>query len=122
MKDCLFCNIANGKVSSDVVYEDNTFLVFMDKYPDSPGHMLIVPKNHILDSLSMDDETFKAMNKVIKNMINLVTEKLGADGVTLTQNNGICQEIKHYHFHIIPAYSNKPNMSNEEVYKKLIEK
>lgn len=122
MKDCLFCEIVNKKLASDIVYEDDTFLVFMDKYPDSPGHMLVVPKKHILDSLDIDDETFMKMNKVIKKMINKVMDKLGAAGVTICQNNGECQEIKHYHFHILPRYREKINLSNDEVYKKLMEK
>ena len=122
MKDCLFCKIINKEISSNVVYEDETFTVFIDKFPDSPGHMLIVPKSHVKDALEIDDITFGKLNNVIKNMINLVTEKLKCDGVSICQNNGSCQEIKHYHVHIIPKYLKKVELSNEKIYKKLIEK
>lgn len=119
--DCLFCKILNKELESKIVYEDDLFLVFMDKFPNAKGHMLLVPKKHIKDALEMDNNTFGKMNEVIHKMINLVYEKLGADGVILTQNNGICQEIMHYHMHILPQYKNEPNLSVEEIYNKLIE-
>ena len=49
----------------------------------------------------------------------LLTEKLNCDGITLVQNNGIAQEVKHFHLHVIPKYNNKPNLNIEEVYKKI---
>ena len=54
-------------------------------------------------------------------MCSLVSNKLECDGITLEQNNGINQEVKHFHLHIIPSYKNKKGISDiEEVYKKLI--
>lgn len=122
MKDCLFCKIANKEIDANIVYEDERFIVFMDKYPDSPGHMQIIPKKHIESLLEMDDETFKSLNSIIKKMVNLVTNKLLCDGVTTTVNYGSVQYIKHYHLHVIPRYKNKKDISNEEIYKILMEK
>lgn len=122
MKNCIFCKIVDKKIKSNVLYEDDTFLVFLDNSPIEAGHMLIVPKKHVVDYSDIDDETFKKMNQIIKNMINLLKEKLKIDGVKICQNNGICQEVKHYHFHIIPKYNNKINLNIEDIYKKLMEK
>ena len=122
MDNCLFCKIIKKEIKSNIVYEDSDFCIFMDKFPSSPGHLLIVPKKHILDALEIEDEIFLKLNSMIKKMMALVMEKLGAEGVRVGQNNGICQEIKHYHIHIVPAYSKKILLSDEEIYQKLIEK
>jgi len=48
MKDpnCIFCKIVNKEVPAEIVYEDNNFLAFLDINPRSPGHTLIIPKDH----------------------------------------------------------------------------
>lgn len=122
MEDCLFCKIINKEIDSDIVYENDDFLVIMDKFPDSPGHILIIPKKHISTLMDIDDETYIKTNKIIKEMVKLVTNKLNCDGVTVSINYGSSQYIKHYHIHIIPKYNKKIDLSKEEIYKKLIEK
>lgn len=122
MEKDIFCKINDGDIPSSVVYEEEKLKVIMDKFPVSPGHMLIIPKYHVNDALDMDDETFARLNGIIKMMIKKCYDVLHADGVTVTQNNGICQEVKHYHVHIIPKYNENINLSNEEIYQKLIEK
>lgn len=122
MEECLFCKIIKKEMESNIVYEDDDFIVIMDKFPDSPGHMLIIPKNHIKDLLEIDDLAFKKFNKIIQKMVNLVISKLGAFGVTVTVNYGSCQYIKHYHVHVIPKYKDKKDLLSDEIYKILIEK
>lgn len=121
MEKDIFCKINNCEMPSNVVYENDDLKVIMDKFPVSPGHMLIIPKKHINDALDIDNETFIQLNDIIKKMIKKCYEILNADGVAVVQNNGICQEIKHYHVHIIPKYKKDVNLDNEEIYKKLIE-
>ena len=122
MEKDIFCKINDGEIPSSIVYEEEDLKVIMDKFPNSPGHMLIIPKKHVNDALDMSDEMFIKMNKIIKMLVKKCYEKLGADGVAICQNNGSCQEVKHYHMHIIPKYSEKPNLTNKEIYQKLIEK
>ena len=55
--DCIFCKIMSGEVPSYTVYEDDVVKVFLDIQPTSPGHLLIVPKQHTLDMDSIDDDT-----------------------------------------------------------------
>ena len=122
MEKDVFCKINAGELDSNLVYEDNLLKVIMDKFPNSPGHMLIIPKKHVNDALDIDDETFNDLNKIIKEMIKKCYDILGASGVTIVQNNGSVQEVKHYHVHIIPRYDKELKLSNEEIYQKLIEK
>jgi histidine triad (HIT) family protein len=47
MNDCIFCKIVKGEIPSYKVYEDEQFLAFLDIHPQTPGHVQIIPKEHI---------------------------------------------------------------------------
>ena len=117
--ECIFCKIANGEIPSKKIYEDDEIMAFLDINPLTPGHTLIVPKEHTLDfqSISMD-KLMKIMN-VSRELSQKIVDKMGAQGYTLIQNNGIAQDVKHFHLHIIPKYKDKLEMSVDEVYKKI---
>jgi len=105
--NCIFCKIINGEIPSYTIYEDEIVKVFLDINPDTNGHMLIIPKKHVLDLDSMDKKTFAHILEVAKKMKKLLEEKLHIDGLTLIQNNGAVQEVKHFHLHLKPYYINK---------------
>lgn len=117
--DCVFCKIINGDIPSYKVYEDNDILAFLDINPNAPGHTLIIPKNHTLDINTIDNETLEKIIKIAKQLSKKYEEKLNIDGFSLCQNNGISQEVKHFHMHLIPRYKNKLNLTVEEVYEKI---
>ena len=117
--DCIFCKIINGDISSYKIYEDDFVMAFLDINPSSVGHTLVIPKEHTTDIFSIDEDTLKKLNEVTKHLCYMIEDKLGADGFTLIQNNGIAQDVKHYHLHIIPKYKNKVKIDIEDVYKKL---
>lgn len=115
--DCIFCKIINREIDAKVLYENDYIIIFMDANPDSPGHILVIPKKHITDFTEMDDDTIKEINKGAKLMEKLITEKLNPDGIKLVVNYGTLQVVKHYHLHLIPFYKNgKPKLSINEVY------
>ncbi len=130
--DCLFCKIASGEIPSYKIYEDDIVFAFLDINPDSDGHALIIPKKHFKDLDDIDDITLNYVNKVAKKLKKLLEKKLNCDGISLLQNNGIVQEIKHYHLHLKPYYNNRKsiemikhnkyiNTDIEEVYNKIKE-
>lgn len=118
--DCLFCKIVAGDIPSYTVYEDDLVKCFLDINPDSNGHILIIPKKHYLDLSEIDNETLMHIMDVARNLKKLLEKKLNIDGLTLIQNNGDVQEVKHFHLHLKPYY-NKPQeiISVDEIYKKL---
>ena len=67
----------------------------------------------------MDEKTYLHIFNISKKISNLLTTKLNCNGITLVQNNGIAQDVKHFHLHIIPKYTNKTNLEIEEVYNKI---
>jgi len=102
--DCLFCKIVSGEIPSYTIYEDDIVKVFLDINPDANGHALIITKKHFLNIMDIDSETLAHINIIIKKMYNLMKEKLGAEGLTINQNNDCGQEIKHFHIHLLPRY------------------
>lgn len=112
MNDCLFCKLANHIIDTNIIYEDDIVTAFLDAYPDSNGHLLIVPKEHTLDLDSISDETLLHIMKVARKLKALLVEKMHCDGVTLIQNNGAVQEVKHFHLHLKPYYKKVQDKMN----------
>lgn len=116
--DCLFCKIIEGTIPSKTIYEDEMVRVFLDTNPNTNGHCLIVPKKHIVTVNELDEELITHILKVEKEIYKLLKEKLNIEGLTIVQNNELGQEIKHYHIHLIPRYSNdswKLNFNQESL-------
>lgn len=103
--DCLFCKIINGDIPSNTIYEDELVKVFLDISPNTNGHMLIVPKKHVVTVYDIDSNLANHIIEVERKMYDLLKEKLGCIGLTVAQNNDYGQEVKHYHVHLIPRYS-----------------
>ncbi len=108
--NCIFCDILNGKIDSYKIYEDDYVFAFLDINPDCDGHTLIIPKKHFKDLDDIDLNTLSKINEASKKIKKLLEEKLNCDGISLLQNNGEVQEVKHYHMHIKPYYSNKKSI------------
>lgn len=102
--DCIFCKIINGEIPSYKIYEDEYVLGFLDINPDSDGHTLIIPKKHYKDLDDIDLQTLEKINIAAKSIKKTLEEKLGCYGISLLQNNGEIQEVKHYHLHLKPFY------------------
>lgn len=112
--DCIFCKIIKNEISSYTIYEDDIVKVFLDNNPDVNGHLLIIPKKHYLGLKEIDDNTLSHIMKIAKEMENLLINKLNIDGLTLIQNNGCVQEVKHYHLHLKPHYIDKQELKDIE--------
>ncbi len=106
MDDCIFCKIMKGEIPSYTIYEDDEVKVFLDINPSTNGDALLVPKKHIvtIDDLSSDAllHFFEVTLKVKK----LMEVRLHIDGLTICQNNGHGQDVKHFHVHLTPRYVN----------------
>lgn len=115
----IFCKIINNEIPAYTLYEDDIVKVFLDVNPSHNGHTLIVTKKHYQDFFKLDDETLMHIYKVARQISKLLKEKLNYDGISFCQNNGLGQEVKHYHLHLIPKYNKEEKLSVEEIYNKL---
>ncbi|MGI6329637.1 MAG: HIT domain-containing protein [Bacilli bacterium] len=118
--NCIFCKIIKGEIPSYTFYEDDIVKVFLDVNPNEEGHTLIIPKKHYTNIEDIPLETLTHINKISKDIYQLLKTKLKPDGLSLVQNNGSIQEVKHYHLHLIPHYLNKTKKKTiKEIYEKL---
>ena len=107
MNDCIFCKIINGELPSKTIYEDELIKVIMNINPSTNGHLLVLPKEHCENILDIKEEIVIHSFKVIRETLYpLLKEKLNCEGLTLSENNWLGQEIKHFHIHVTPRYQN----------------
>lgn len=106
MNDCIFCKLANGVFPTNTVYEDDMFRVILDLGPASPGHMLILPKEHYANLYELPEEIAAEAMKLAKKLAIAAKKALNADGVNVVQNNeeAAGQTVMHYHLHVIPRF------------------
>ena len=120
MDDCIFCKIIKGDIPSKTIFEDEIVKVIMDVNPNADGHMLILPKKHIEDFTTLDNETLTHIHDVAKKMKELIYEKLdNVEGIVFINNYGKFQVVKHYHLHILPNGLNSNSKTVDEMYEAL---
>lgn len=110
--DCIFCKIAEGTIPSKKVYEDDLCLAFHDINPQTPVHVLVIPKAHIAsaDEVSADNSAVVAH---IFEVIPTVAKQAGiTNGYRVITNCGedACQTVKHLHFHVMGGKKLPENM------------
>lgn len=105
---CIFCDIANKKIPSKIIYEDSYTLAFLDLSPVNPGHTLIIPKKHFENVLDLDEEYAEHLGKAIVKVTNLLKTKLNVKNLNVINNSGKLsgQTVMHLHFHLIPRKEN----------------
>ena len=114
----IFCKIINNEIPAYKLYEDDEILMFLDINPNSNGHTLIVPKKHYVDLEDIDPEVFKKMIIKAKEVKKISEEVLHCDGITIVQNSGCVEEVKHFHIHVIPKYKEKQEIKDpKEIYE-----
>ena len=111
-KKCIFCKIANGDIPSAKIYEDDSFIAFLDLGPASMGHTLIVPKEHFQDLCTLDNEITAKVLGVAAKIGRAMLKGLGCAGFNIVQNNGEAagQTVMHFHIHVIPRYKDGAKM------------
>ena len=105
-EDCPFCKMVRHELNHVMVQEDTDILVIMDLYPATPGHMLVLPKQHIETIYAMpSDVGAHIMNTAIV-VAKSIQQRLSPDGLNLIQSNEVAagQTVPHFHLHIVPRY------------------
>lgn len=106
-KNCIFCKIIKGEISSQKIYEDKHVFAFLDINPVNIGHTLLIPKTHSQNIFDIKTETLEKIAPVLKKLSLSIKESTGADGINIISNNGGAagQLVFHLHLHIIPRLS-----------------
>ncbi|MDZ4372703.1 MAG: HIT family protein [Phenylobacterium sp.] len=107
----IFAKILRGEMPSARVYEDEHVLAFMDVFPQSKGHTLVIPKHSTARNfLEEAPETIAPLMAGVQRVAKAVRAALNPDGIMISQFNGAPagQTVYHLHIHIIPRWEGVP--------------
>ncbi|TBU92820.1 HIT family protein [Stutzerimonas kirkiae] len=103
----IFAKIIRGEASCYKVYEDDDVLAFLDLFPQSFGHTLVIPKRgKARNLLEVDAQNLTKLTLVAQKLARALADELQPDGIQVAQFNGAAagQTVFHLHFHIIPRF------------------
>lgn len=106
-QNCLFCQIVNKKIPSNILYEDDKVVCVLDIYPANIGHTIIIPKEHYQILPQISDKIVKHMFKIAKHISHAILKSFineGVNGTNIFLANGAVagQKAPHLIMHIIP--------------------
>ena len=100
--DCIFCKIVQGKIPVRKIMETEKTLAFLDAFPLTKGHTLVIPKNHYVKIQEMKKEDNIDLFDTVRVMAGR-TERLASSSLIAIHNGKESgQEVPHVHVHIIP--------------------
>ena len=101
---CIFCKIIEKSIPSKVLFENDKNLAFLDIFPVSKGHTIVIPKNHYKNLEEIPNDALSELFEIVKKVSILIHKKLKVNGYNILQNNfrAAGQVVNHYHVHIIP--------------------
>jgi histidine triad (HIT) family protein len=93
-----------GEIPASIIFQDEVCFAFMDIYPVTKGHCLLIPKKHFVNLLDVDPDVIAHLAKRLAELTRKVQRALKPDGILTAAANGpgAGQDIPHLHFHIIP--------------------
>jgi histidine triad (HIT) family protein len=128
-KNCTFCKIVDGTIAARIISQNDKAVAFLDAFPLSVGHTLIIPKRHYSKVQDMNREFSSAIFDLLRIITPAVEEATGVKASTIAIHNGLeaGQEVLHVHIHIIPRISgdgagpvhsmfrNRPKINSEKM-------
>jgi len=106
--ECILCAIVEGKdkVVRLEAYRSNLFVVALNLYPYTPGHLMVFPKRHITDPRMLSNEEIIELHRVQNLSLDVLEEVYAPHGFNLGYNIGEAggASINHIHLHIVPRY------------------
>jgi histidine triad (HIT) family protein len=108
----IFTEIIEGKRPGFIIFEDDSHMAILDKYPIDTGHSLVLPKVPYEKITEMPKNEVAELFSLIPEIANAILKATGAVAFSIAQNNGkeAKQIIPHVHVHIIPRYADKATL------------
>ena len=107
-KQCIFCQIVEGKIQSRKVYEDDKIVAILDINPANPGHILLLTKEHYSIMPQVPDDEVAHIFMAAKSLSNSMLRSIDAQGTNIIVANGVAagQRAQHFMVHVIPRKAN----------------
>ena len=105
---CIFCEVVADRRDDEIVYSDDRVLAFLDNLRQpSPGHVLVIPKDHTENIWTIDTSLGNNILRTAKLVSQAIKDTLSCDGIILWVSNGpgAGQEVMHFHLHVFPRHS-----------------
>jgi histidine triad (HIT) family protein len=102
VKECLFCAAAAGSLPVVPVLDDPAAFAFLDHRPVFKGHVLVVPREHVVTLADLAVEDLHPFFAVVRRLSVAVEAGLGAGGTFVAMNNKVSQSVPHLHTHVVP--------------------
>ena len=108
--DCIFCAIAAGEASAEIVDSDEHTVTLMDINPATRGHALVIPRTHAADLLAIDSDDLTHTAIAAQRIVKRMEATLRPDGFNLLNATRVAawQTVFHFHIHVIPRYTDDP--------------
>lgn len=105
--DCIFCKIVAGDIPAAIIHQDQDLVAFMDAFPSSEGHALVIPRGHYENVVDLPPELMSACSLMVQRLAKAARTVFSPDGITILQFNGEAagQTVFHYHQHVIPRWA-----------------
>ena len=101
-KPCLFCAVAAGEAEASTVWSDDDFVAFLDIRPLFKGHVLLVPRVHVVTLPDLPPDLRDAFLAAQQRLAQAMVDGLGAEGSFVAINNTVSQSVPHLHCHVVP--------------------
>ena len=102
ISDCVFCDIAAGRVPAHIVLEDDQVVAFLDARPVFKGHVLVAPRQHIATLPDLPAAAVGPYFLRVQRISAAMPAALGSQGTFVAANNVVSQSVPHLHFHVVP--------------------
>ena len=99
---CIFCSIVRGELPAHVVLDDDVCLAFLDRTPLFHGHVLVVPRAHVVTLPELAPQTVGPLFARVQVIAAAIPVALGAAGTFVALNNVVSQSVPHLHVHVVP--------------------
>jgi histidine triad (HIT) family protein len=111
MRDCIFCKIVNKEIPAEIIYEDTDFIAFLDIKPLSPGHTLVIPKNHIrwVWDIPVNDTSHPNIGNYFEVVQKIALAQRKAFNQEAIWSKVVGDEVPHAHVWIFPHPDTKGN-------------
>lgn len=99
---CLFCALAAGEQPAHIVLRDDDFAAFLDTRPVFKGHVLLVPRTHVVTLPDLPAGLRDGFLERAQKLASAMVDGLGAQGSFVAMNNTVSQSVPHLHCHVVP--------------------
>lgn len=101
---CPFCDIVAGRSTARIVLDDEVCVAFLDRTPVFKGHVLVVPRVHVVTLTDLDTDAVGPLFERVQRVTRAVQDGLGAHGTFVALNNVVSQSVAHLHVHVVPRH------------------